>query len=197
MLALILCTQLHFANPQAYHDIYNNKNRWDKEARLYKSFGEDRSSFGYLTYAESKIRKDVLNRSFSRAAIDGVETLLTEQTKALCAAFRRASENSKSSDLYYAFRCLSMDIICTFCFGKSIHAVDAPNFAAPIVVAMDASLPVFIRFKYSEVYKNMIMHCPPKLSRVISPSTAGLVDLQEVYSCFPFLQLSQRRHIKF
>lgn len=73
-----------------------------------------------------------------------------------------------------------MDIICTFCFGKPIHAVDAPDFAAPIVVAMDASLPVFIRFKYSEVYKNMIMHCPPKLSRILSPATAGLVDLQQL-----------------
>jgi cytochrome P450 len=82
--------------------------------------------------------------------------------------------------LYYAFRCLSMDIICTFCFGKPIHAVDAPDFAAPIVVAMDASLPVFIRFKYSEVYKNMIMHCPPRLSRILSPATAGLVDLQQL-----------------
>ncbi|KAJ4398249.1 hypothetical protein N0V91_010363, partial [Didymella pomorum] len=172
--------ELHFANPKAYHDIYNNKNRWDKEARLYKSFGEDRSSFGFLTYAEAKVRKDVLNRSFSQAAIDGAEDLITEQTKALCAAFTRQSQASKTANLYYAFRCLSMDIICTFCFGKPIHAVDAPDFAAPIVVAMDASLPVFIRFKYSEVYKNMIMNCPPKLSRILSPATAGLVDLQQL-----------------
>lgn len=26
----------------------------------------------------------------------------------------------------------------------------------------------------------MIMHCPPKLSRILSPATAGLVDLQQV-----------------
>ncbi|KAF3032345.1 hypothetical protein E8E12_001817 [Didymella heteroderae] len=105
--------ELHFASPKAYHDIYNNKNRWDKEARLYKSFGEDRSSFGFLTYTEAKV-------------------------------------------------------------------LDAPGFTAPIVVAMDASLPVFIRFKYSELYKNMIMHCPPRLSRILSPATAGLVDLQQL-----------------
>lgn len=75
-----------------------------------------------------------------------------------------------------------MDIICTFCFGKPIHAVDEPEFKAPIVIAMDASLPVFIRFKYSDLYKNMIMKCPPKISKIISPSTAGLVDLQQVCS---------------
>ncbi|KAH7091937.1 cytochrome P450 monooxygenase-like protein [Paraphoma chrysanthemicola] len=172
--------ELHFANPQAYHDIYNNKNRWDKEARLYKSFNEDRSSFGYLTYAEAKNRKDVLNRSFSQAAIEEAESLCIDKTKALCAAFERQSKASKSADLLFAYRCMSMDVIMTFCFGKPIDAVDAPDFQAPIVVAMDASAPVFVNFKYSDVFKNMILKCPPNLSKIMSPETAGLVDLQQL-----------------
>ncbi|OAL04258.1 cytochrome P450 monooxygenase-like protein [Phaeosphaeriaceae sp. SRC1lsM3a] len=172
--------ELHFANPKAYHEIYNNKNRWDKEERLYKSFNEDRSSFGFLTYAEAKIRKDVLNRSFSQAAIEGSEGLCVEKTKALCAAFERKIEAGSSVDLHFAFRCMAMDMIMTLCFGKPIQAVDAPDFRAPIVLAMDASSPIFIRFKYSELYKNMIMKCPPNLSKKLSPETAGLVDLQEL-----------------
>jgi cytochrome P450 len=177
---LTTSVQLHFANPQAYHDIYNNKNRWDKEARLYKSFNEDKSSFGFLTYAEAKIRKDVLNRSFSQAAIESAEGLCAEKMKELCAAFERYSKASESADLHFAFRCMAMDMIMTLCFGKSIHAVDAPDFKAPIVVAMDASSPIFIRFKYSELYKNMIMKCPPALSKILSPATVGLIDLQQV-----------------
>lgn len=61
--------QLHFSKPEAYHDIYNNQNRWDKEPNLYHSFGEDRSSFGFLTYAEAKERKDALNKFFSAKAV--------------------------------------------------------------------------------------------------------------------------------
>jgi cytochrome P450 len=172
--------ELHFSNPQTYHDIYNNKNRWDKEARLYKSFNEDRSSFGFLTYAEAKNRKDVLNRSFSQSAIESAEGLCVEAAKALCAAFERQTESGKTADLFFAFRCMTMDVIMSFCFGKPIHAVDAPDFKPPILVAMDASLPVFVRFKYSDLYKNMVLKCPPKLSKIVSPSTAGLVDLQQV-----------------
>lgn len=149
---------------------------------MYKSFNEDRSSFGFLTYAEAKNRKDVLNRSFSLNAIEGAESLLVEQTKALCNAFERQTEAGKSSNLLYAFRCLSMDVITTFCFGKPIYAVDASDFQAPIVLAMDASLPVFVGFKYSDLFKNMILKCPPKLSKIMSPATSGLVDLQQV--CF-------------
>ncbi|KAH4844123.1 hypothetical protein HBI24_216390 [Parastagonospora nodorum] len=169
--------ELHFSNPQAYHDIYNNKNRWDKESRLYKSFNEDRSSFGFLTYAEAKLRKDVLNKSFSAAAIESVENLVVEKTRDLCDVFE---QRGKGADLHFAFRCMAMDMIMTLCFGKPIHAVEAEDFKAPIVVAMDASSPVFLRFKYSDVFKNMILKCPPGISRVVSPMTAGLVDLQQL-----------------
>lgn len=122
----------------------------------------------------------MLSRSFSQAGIEGAESLLFEQTKALCQAFERQTNAGKSSNLLYAFRCMSMAVITTFCFGKPIHAVDAPGFEAPIVLAMDASLPAFVGFKYADIFKNMILKCPPKLSKIVSPATAGLVDLQQV-----------------
>jgi hypothetical protein len=83
LLYMLMCVkllpQLHFANPSAYHEIYNNKNRWDKEAHINKSLGADQSSFGFLTYEESKRRKDVLVRSFSPGAIEGVEGVLVDK----------------------------------------------------------------------------------------------------------------------
>ena len=71
--------QLHFSNPETYHEIYNASNRWDKEESLYHSFGEDRSSFGYLTYTEAKPRKDILSRVFSKQAIRNAEYLILEK----------------------------------------------------------------------------------------------------------------------
>jgi hypothetical protein len=122
----------------------------------------------------------VLNRSFSPAAIESSEGLLVEKTRALCAAFERQSKASASVDLFYAFRCMSIDVITTFCFGKSIHAVDEPDFKAPIVVALDAATPVAMYFKYSDLFKNFILKCPPNLSKKLSPLTAGMIDLNQV-----------------
>lgn len=81
---------------------------------------------------------------------------------------------------------MSVDVITTLCFGNPIHAVDAPDFNAPIVVALDASTPVSLYFKYSDLFKNFILKCPPKLSRILSPLTAGLIDLNQV-CLFAFL----------
>lgn len=63
--------QLHFSSPAAYHDIYNNKNRWDKEKTLYQSFGEDESSFGFLSHNEAKERRDAMARLFSVQSVEG------------------------------------------------------------------------------------------------------------------------------
>ncbi|KAL9095313.1 MAG: hypothetical protein Q9165_002570 [Trypethelium subeluteriae] len=171
---------LHFAQPQAYHDIYNNKNRWDKEWHLYHSFNEDRSSFGFITYNEAKERKDVLNKSFSPKAIEQIEGIITDKIDALSAAFTRCTKTSAPVDLFFAYRCLTMDIITFLCFGTSINAIDEPDFRAPITEAMEASLPVFIRFKHSDLYKNMILGCPAEISKIISPATRGLVELQQL-----------------
>jgi hypothetical protein len=71
-------SQLHFADPSAYNDIYNPGARWDKDKTMYRSFGEDHSSFGFLTYAEAKQRKDVLQPFFSRRAIINMQSLVRQ-----------------------------------------------------------------------------------------------------------------------
>lgn len=76
-----LISQLHFSKPEVYHEIYNSKNRWDKEESLYHSFGEDRSSFGFLTYAEAKPRKDILTRIFSKKSVRDAEGLVQEKVR--------------------------------------------------------------------------------------------------------------------
>jgi len=97
-------SKLHFSNPQAYHDIYNNKNRWDKEWKLYHSFGEDRSSFGFITYKEAKERKDVLNRMFSSKAVEQSQGLVVEKV-GICASkcnARREVDTSGNRSIHCA-----------------------------------------------------------------------------------------------
>ncbi|KAI9865057.1 MAG: hypothetical protein M1830_006062, partial [Pleopsidium flavum] len=169
--------ELHFAAPPAFPDIYNNRNRWDKDKTLYHSFGEDESSFGFLTHREAKERKDVLTRLFSPKAIEEAQGIVQEKVHALCAAFKR---RGKPSDLFYAYRCVTMDVITCLCFGQSIDAVDEPDFKAPLVEAMHISTLIFPFFKHFDLYRKMIMSCPPRISVALSPETAGLIRMQQL-----------------
>ncbi|KIW97596.1 uncharacterized protein Z519_01180 [Cladophialophora bantiana CBS 173.52] len=171
---------LHFSNPQAYHDIYNNVNRWDKDKALYECFGEDHSSFGFLKYHEAKQRKDVLQPLFSRRNILQMQSLVRKNMDHLVARLSEDYAAGKSSDLFFAFRCFTMDTITSFCFAKSVNAIDVPGYNAPIIEAMEASGPAFIQFKHLPLFRKFVFCLPPKIAVKASPETAGLTRLQVI-----------------
>ncbi|OBT92925.1 hypothetical protein VE01_08929 [Pseudogymnoascus verrucosus] len=172
--------ELHFSDPAAYSEIYSNNNRWNKEADLYHSFGEDRSSFGFLTYAESKQRKDIMAPLFSRRAICELQGLVQGNVDRLCKILAINNAAGKSSDLFFGLRCFTMDTITYFCFAKSVDALAEPDFKAPIIEAMEASLPAFVVFKHFSLIRKAVFGMPPWLSVLTSPQTAGLIHLQQL-----------------
>ena len=100
--------------------------------------------------------------------------------KALCNAMAKEAESGRAVDLFYGFRCMSMDVVTYLCFGESVDAIHEPRFEAPILVAMDSSMLVFSKFKYSHTFKDMMINCPPGLAKKFAPETAGMIDLQQV-----------------
>ena len=75
--------QLHFANPQAYTEIYNLKNKWDKDPVVYGAFDLDQSSACYTKYADAKPRREVLSPLFSRSSILRMQGLIQERVSLL------------------------------------------------------------------------------------------------------------------
>lgn len=73
-----------------------------------------------------------------------------------------------------------MDTITSFCFAKSVDALAEPDFKAPIIEAMEASLPAFILFKHFSLIRRAVFGLPPWLSVIVSPQTAGLIHLQQL-----------------
>ena len=76
--------QLHFATPQAYHDIYNAKNRWDKDAKLYNALrsADGHASFHLTRFRDAKQRREPMIPLFSRSSILSMQHLLSENVSA-------------------------------------------------------------------------------------------------------------------
>lgn len=79
LLAIDFHEQLHFSNPHAYNEIYNVKNKWDKDTAVYRAFGMDESSACFIKYKDAKIRRDVLSPMFSRSSILKMQDLIQER----------------------------------------------------------------------------------------------------------------------
>lgn len=85
-----------------------------------------------------------------------------------------------ASDLFFAFRCFTMDTITGFCFARSVNAIEVPGYNAPIIEAMEAAGPAFITFKHLPLLRKLIFSLPPNIAIKASPETAGLTRLQVI-----------------
>lgn len=174
--------EVHAATLDAYNTIYNQ--RFDKEPTLYKCFGEDESSFGELTYAAMKVRKDRLSGLFTRSGVKGLEHVIrtnvdrTVDRLAQECTNPTTTDGSSSTDFLLAMKCLAVNVITTFCFAKDIGAIDTPGFRAPIILAMEASLFNFLVFMNFPLANKLIFSLPMWLSRIVAPELLGLFDLQ-------------------
>ncbi|KAJ3538146.1 hypothetical protein NM688_g6559 [Phlebia brevispora] len=76
--------ELHFANPVAYHDIYNAKNRWNKDAKLYNALrsADGHASFHLTVYQDAKRRREPMIPLFSRSSILSMQHLLQDNVRA-------------------------------------------------------------------------------------------------------------------
>ncbi|KAK8042079.1 hypothetical protein PG993_006602 [Apiospora rasikravindrae] len=172
--------ELHFSSANAYHDIYNPSARWDKDRVQYESVGADHSLVSLVPYEEAKQRKAVLKSLFSHRAVSNLQGLVRRNVDHLVQVLKKRNEEGKSSDLLMAFRCMALDAATDFCFGTSLDALDAPEFRAPLLVAMDAALPGFVVMKHFPLLRKIALHLPPWLIGTIYPDLVGLPRTQEM-----------------
>lgn len=173
--------ELHFSNPAAYNDIYNHRNKWDKDHLLYRAFDMDTSTVGFIHYSDAKQRRDVLAPFFSRTSIIQLQGLIQERVNVLCDALTRRSAEGKSSDLVLGFHCFAVDVIMAFCYAKDWDATNVPDFKSDIVIASQNVLPILTMRKYSGTLVKMMRYIPVWFGKNFgSPVTRALFLLREM-----------------
>lgn len=157
------------------------------------------STWNFLDYSAAKKRREILLSHFSRKSIIELQHLVQDrvclflpflslkfvltlnvQLDILCDAISRQYEAGKSSDFYHAFKCFSIDTITSVCFAKPVNATDAPDFKAPIVMAMDESLNTLQVFVFFKLARTLAAYMPPSLLVVMNKALQGYVDFRNV-----------------
>lgn len=154
-----------------------------------------------MDYRTAKKRKDILQPLFSRKAIEELQHLVqqkvrsyfsysprSKQTKCMnqtqadgmCDNMQRLIPAGKPIDIYKAFRCFAVDGITSFCFGTSQEATEAPDFEAPLVEAMHASMSEVHKLLRFPFLKKFIENSPDRLICFLEPQMEGLTILRAV-----------------
>ncbi|KAI0044375.1 putative P450 monooxygenase [Auriscalpium vulgare] len=171
--------EIHFANPEAFHDIYSVNNKWEKDDHLYRAFDMGLSSLCF-PYHEAKQRREVLSPIFSRSAIVSLQSVVLARVDVLCNALNTQYTQGKFSDLSLGFKCFAMDVITSFCYARPVETTSAPDFHAELVHGAEEVLPGLSYGKQSSVIVWCIRNTPRWLVHAVgSRPMMALLCLQD------------------
>ncbi|KAK1216896.1 hypothetical protein PQX77_020472 [Marasmius sp. AFHP31] len=173
--------ELHFANPEAYGEIYYTGSKFAKDPKLYKAFDQPSSSFGQTHPGEAKRRREQLGPLFSRSAILRIEGVVQEKVDRLIERLTLEFQIGPVN-LFLAFRAASMDIIMSYCFAESFDALGTPGFNHPVLTSILNSITVIPILVYFPFVIPLIAYGPQRLLRWTTPMLKGYFDLFEHFS---------------
>ena len=78
-----------------------------------------------------------MSHAFSRANVAQHHGAIYDKAEYLMDRIRRRTESGETVPLFPAFRCMTLDTISEFAFGKSIGALETEGFESGIFHAID------------------------------------------------------------
>ncbi|TGZ82715.1 cytochrome P450 [Ascodesmis nigricans] len=144
--------KLHFSTPSAYNTIYTaSTNTIQKDPDFYNALSVT-PGLGFETDPKAaRRRREFISHDFSRRNVLSMEKLITDRANQLIAALTCVSESEtgspsssshllKKSNLYRAFRSITLDLTADFGLGTSMGAIETPGFSHPLLLVMESSI---------------------------------------------------------
>lgn len=118
--------------------IFKVGTKFDKDPGFYLNPSLHGSVFNISDTKAATARRAMLVPFFSREPVRRAEpTLLRSTIDKFLTLLQRAVEEGKVVDMTMATRCFAADSVMNFIYQKPLGVLDAPDFQAPFVKAMD------------------------------------------------------------
>ncbi|KAF8897381.1 cytochrome P450 [Infundibulicybe gibba] len=160
---------LHFTESSAFLDIYSSRSTFSKDPEFCRGFGVEQSSFGLIDPKQARIRRELLSPFFSRRAILKFEQVV--QTEVTIFVHRPA-------DMFYAFRCLSIDVMTSYCFAQTLRALDSHDFHHPIILNIEGRIPTAWILRYFPSITSLMKTLPDYIILYFAPGLQDFVALR-------------------
>ena len=117
--------------------IFKIGTKFDKDTNFYANPSLNGSFFNIPDTRTALARRSLFSSSFSMEAIRNAEPLIMEVIDKFFGILHGAALEAKVVDLEMGFRCLTSDSIMTFMFQNPLGVLDAPDFQAPFISAIE------------------------------------------------------------
>ena len=99
----------------------------------------------------------------------------------MCTNIDEHIADKKPVNFRRAFRCCTLDVICSFCFGATTNALSAPEFRSPVEHAIEVALHIRRLFKHFRITHYLVSKLPPAWLVYMQPDLKGHVEVVKVH----------------
>ncbi|KNZ73850.1 Trichodiene oxygenase [Termitomyces sp. J132] len=174
--------QLHFNDYAAHSAIYAVGSHFTKDEHFYRSFGANESAFGAIRPQDSRLRRNLLLPLFSRRAILRFEHIIHHKVEKFVSLLA-ANHQQRPANMMLAFRCLTMEIIASYCFCTSESPLDAQDFHDPFITVTRGAIPSIWIMKCWPSLKALLDCLPQWIAQSLSPaSVTAFMEINRMIS---------------
>ncbi|EEB92214.1 hypothetical protein MPER_09310 [Moniliophthora perniciosa FA553] len=170
--------ELHFSDPIAYSDIYATPNLL-KDPHLYEllQFGLVPNTFSTTNPKHHAMMKSMLGSFFSRKGVLKLEHVIQERVDRLVSQLAK-NHKTDPADMYYAFRCVTLDIITLYTLRTNLDATSHPSFLHPALLDIDIAMSKLWSLKHMVTVRRVLERLPTWLAVLVAPSSKPILKTQ-------------------
>jgi len=130
--------EISFADVEAFNIIYGRTSKFEKSEYFYRPFEDQAPNLFTIRDRQHHSQdKRLLSHAFSRANVAQHQTAIYDKASHLVERMKQLVMKNEPIPLFPAFRCMTLDTISDFAFGKSTCALDLETFESDIFDAID------------------------------------------------------------
>ncbi|KAF2425828.1 putative cytochrome P450 [Tothia fuscella] len=103
-------------------------NKLDKSPYFYSMLGNPRALFPTISASDHKLRRTAIAPFFSTTAVMRFRPQVQALTDRFCERIRVCEENGEPIPVFFAYRCLTVDIIAEYIFGKKLGLLEREDW---------------------------------------------------------------------
>lgn len=133
--------EVHVYDADFYHKLYFPNSKFYKDPSMHKVLGAPTSTLAESDPVRHKQRRAPLEPLFAKKNMHALEPMLMAHVDHCCRRFDEFYAAGKPVSMEWALKSLAMDMVSQFAFGKSLGALDDPEFRSLPVQVFKQYLP--------------------------------------------------------
>lgn len=130
--------EVSFNDIDAFGDIYGQTSKFEKAKYFYRAFEDQAPNLFTIRDRQQHAQdKRLISHAFSRANIVQHQASIYDNAAYLMDRIAQRVKDGRTIPLFPAFRCMTLDTISEFAFGRSTGALKLEGFESVIFDAID------------------------------------------------------------